>query len=149
GSYLDRMIEQLRRGGLTVRGQHLPIQRITSLVGGVLHAECDYEQAGKMVTAAVIFGPQYGPLTSVQLQDALNEARGAYSALIACGFTFDAPAQALMQKSNLKPPVIGVAINADLLMGNLLKTSKASQVFSVFGKPDVTISPPGPEGYTV
>jgi adenine-specific DNA-methyltransferase len=34
-------------------------------------------------------------------------------------------------------------------MGNLLKTSKSSQVFSVFGKPDVTLSPPGPEGYMV
>src|SRR5207237_10648632 len=37
----------------------------------------------------------------------------------------------------------------DLLMGNLLKTSKASQVFSVFGKPDVTLSPPSADGYTV
>jgi adenine-specific DNA-methyltransferase len=85
----------------------------------------------------------------VQLQDALNEARGSYDALIAAGFTFDAPAQALMQKSNLKPPIIGVAINADLLMGNLLKTSKSSQIFSIFGKPDVALSPPGAEGYTV
>jgi adenine-specific DNA-methyltransferase len=150
GSYLDRMIEQLRRGGLTVRGQHMPIKRISSLVGAsVLHAECDYEQAGKNVTAAVIFGPQYGPLTSGQLQDALNEARGSYDSLIACAFTFDAPAHALLQKATLRPPVIGVAINADLLMGNLLKTSKSSQVFSVFGKPDITLSPPGPEGYTV
>lgn len=40
-------------------------------------------------------------------------------------------------------------INADLLMGNLLKTSKSSRVFSVFGKPDVTLSPPSAEGYTV
>jgi adenine-specific DNA-methyltransferase len=149
GAYLDRMIEQLRRGGLTVRGQHMPIQRISPLVGGVLHAECDYEQAGKTITAAVIFGPQYGPLTSTQLQEALNEARGTYSALIAAAFTFDDQTHALLQKATLRPPVLGVAINADLLMGNLLKTSKSSQVFSVFGKPDVTLSPPGAEGYTV
>lgn len=45
GSYLDRMVEQLRRGGLTVRGQHLPISRISPIIGGVLHAECDYERA--------------------------------------------------------------------------------------------------------
>lgn len=144
------MIEQLRRSGLTIRGQHVPISRVVPLVGSPsLHAEADYVEAGKTVTAAVLFGPQYGPLTSSQLQEALNEARGSYSALIACGFTFDAPAHALMQKATLKPPIIGVSINADLLMGNLLKTSKASQVFSVFGKPDVTLSPPGPEGYTV
>jgi adenine-specific DNA-methyltransferase len=147
--YLDRMIEQLRRGGLTVRGQHMAITRISPLVGGTLHAEADYDQAGKTVRAAVVFGPQYGPLTSVQLQDALNEARGTYDTLIAAAFVFDSQATALMQKATLRPPVIGVAINADLLMGNLLKTSKASQVFSVFGKPDVQLSPPGPEGYTV
>jgi len=149
GSYLDRMIEQLRRGGLTVRGQHMPIKRISPIIGGVLHAECDYEQAGKTVTAAVIFGPQYGPLTSSQLQEALGEARGTYDALIAAAFTFDDQAHALLQKVTLRPPVLGVAINADLLMGNLLKTSKSSQVFSVFGKPDVTLSPPSADGYTV
>jgi adenine-specific DNA-methyltransferase len=148
-SYIDQMLEQLRRSGLTIRGQHVAVTRISPLIGGVLHAEADYVEAGKTVTAAVIFGPQYGPLTSSTLQEALNEARGSYSALIACGFNFDAPAHALMQKATLKPPVIGVSINADLLMGNLLKTSKASQVFSVFGKPDVTISPPSTEGYTV
>lgn len=149
GGYLDRMIEALRRGGLTVRGQHLAISRISPLIGGTLHAEADYEQGGKTVRAAVVFGPQYGPLTSTQLQDALNEGRGTYDALIAAAFTFDPQATAVMQKPTLRPPVIGVAINADLLMGNLLKTSKASQVFSVFGKPDVQLSPPGPEGYTV
>jgi len=149
GAYLDRMVEQLRRGGLTVRGQNIPIKRIAPLIGGVLHAECDYEQGGKTVTAGVIFGPQYGPLTSSQLQDALGEARGTYDALIAAAFAFDDQAHALLQKTNLRPPVLGVAINADLLMGNLLKTSKASQVFSVFGKPDVTLSPPSAEGYTV
>ncbi len=148
-SYLDQMIEALRRGGLTVRGQHMAITRISPLIGGTLHAEADYEQAGKTVHAAVVFGPQYGPLTSVQLQDALNEARGSYDALIAAAFVFDDQAHGLMQKATLRPPVLGVAINADLLMGNLLKTSKASQVFSVFGKPDVQISPPSPDGYTV
>lgn len=140
-------IEQLRRAGLTVRGQHIPITRIAPLVGGVLHAECDYEQGGKVINAAVVFGPQYGPVTSMQLQDALSEARGSYSAVIAAGFTFDDQAQALLQKENLRPPIIGVAINADLLMGNLLKTSKSSQVFSVFGKPDVKLDK-GSDGYT-
>jgi len=147
GNYLDRMSEQLRRAGLTVRNQHVPITRIAPLDGGVLHAECDYEQGGKIISAAVVFGPQYGPVTSSQLQDALSEARGSYSALIAAGFTFDDQAQALLQKENLRPSVIGVAINADLLMGNLLKTSKSSQVFSVFGKPDVKLDK-GPDGFT-
>ncbi|MEI6776014.1 MAG: DUF559 domain-containing protein [Chloroflexales bacterium] len=138
-SYLDQMIESLRRGGLTVRGQHMAITRISPLIGGTLHAEADYKQAGKTVHAAVVFGPQYGPMISGQLQDALNEARGTYDALIAAAFVFDDQSHGLMQKATLRPPVLGVAINADLLMGNLLKTSKASQVFSVFGKPDVTL----------
>lgn len=148
GTYLDRMIEQLRRSGLIVRGQHVPITHIAALTGSILHAECDYAQGDKTIRAAVVFGPQYGPLTSAQLQEVLLEARGSYSALIAAAFTFDDQAHALLQKDNLRPTVVGVAINSDLLMGNLLKTSKASQVFSVFGKPDVKLDH-GADGYTV
>ena len=148
-NYLDRMLDSLRRGGLTVREQHLTLTRLTPLIGGTLHAEADYLQHDKTVRAAVVFGPQYGPLTSGQLQEALNEARGSYDTLIAAAFTFDAQAHALLQKATLRPPVLGVAINADLLMAGLLKTSKTSQVFSVFGKPDVQLSPPSAEGYTV
>jgi adenine-specific DNA-methyltransferase len=44
--------------------------------------------------------------------------------------------------------VLGVVINADVLTSDLLKTSKASQVFSVFGKPDVRLHQQGEE-YTV
>jgi hypothetical protein len=83
------MLEQLRRGGLTIRGQHIPIKRISPIIGGVLHAECDYEQTRKTITSAVIFGPQYGPLTSSQPLEALGEARGTYDALIAAAFTLD------------------------------------------------------------
>lgn len=61
----------------------------------------------------------------------------------------DLTAHALLQKATLRPLVLGVAIDADLLMGNLRKTSEPSQVFSVFGKPDVTLSPPSADGYTV
>ncbi len=147
--YLERMIEQLRRSGITMRGQHIAITHIAPLANNVLHAECSYTWEDKTHNAAIVFGPQYGPLTSVQLYDALDEARGTYDTLIAAAFTFDASAQAALQKEKLRPAVLSIIINADVLTNDLLKTSQTSQVFSMFGRPDVILYKHSADEYTV
>lgn len=147
--YLERMIEQLRRSGITVRGRHIAITHIAPLANNALHAECEYTWEDKTHNAAVMFGPQYGPLTSVQLYDALDEARGTYDTLIAAAFTFDASAQAALQKEKLRPAVLSIVINADVLTNDLLKTSHTSQVFHLFGRPDVILYRYSEEEYVV
>jgi adenine-specific DNA-methyltransferase len=67
--------------------------------------------------------------------------------LIFAGFAFDPEAQALIQKV----PVAGLQVHfaniaPDVLVGDLLKTTRASQIFTVFGQPDVAVERRTPDG---
>lgn len=64
-----------------------------------------------------------------------------YEVLLFAGFAFDPEAQALIQKV----PVAGLQVHfvniaPDVLVGDLLKTTRASQIFTVFGQPDVAVT---------
>ncbi|MGQ9855010.1 MAG: site-specific DNA-methyltransferase, partial [Candidatus Oleimicrobiaceae bacterium] len=90
---------------------------------------------------AISFGPQHGPVIAHQVQEAIPTARmNGYQVLIFAGFAFDPEAQALIQKV----PVAGLQVHfaniaPDVLVGDLLKTTRASQIFTVFGQPDVRV----------
>jgi adenine-specific DNA-methyltransferase len=87
------------------------------------------------------FGPQHGPVIAQQVQEAIpTEKMNGYQMLIFEGFAFDPEAQALIQKA----PVAGLQVHfaniaPDVLVGDLLKTTRASQIFTVFGQPDVRV----------
>jgi adenine-specific DNA-methyltransferase len=60
--------------------------------------------------------------------------------LLFAGFAFDPEAQALIRKV----PIPGLQVHfanvaPDVLVGDLLKTTRASQIFTVFGQPDVRV----------
>jgi len=64
-----------------------------------------------------------------------------YGMLIFAGFSFDPEAQAFIQRA----PVAGMEVHfahiaPDVLVGDLLKTNRASQIFTVFGQPDVKVT---------
>ncbi len=90
---------------------------------------------------AISFGPQHGPVIAHQVQEAIPTAKmNGYQILIFAGFAFDPEAQALIQKA----PVAGLQVHfaniaPDVLVGDLLKTTRASQIFTVFGQPDVRV----------
>ena len=75
------------------------------------------------------------------MQEAIPTAKmNGYQVLIFAGFAFDPEAQALIQKA----PVAGLQVHfaniaPDVLVGDLLKTTRASQIFTVFGQPDVRV----------
>jgi adenine-specific DNA-methyltransferase len=77
----------------------------------------------------------------VQTEEATRTARAnAYDDLILAGFSIDAAAQDFIQKNPLKELAVHFAnVNPDVLVGDLLKTSRASQLFTVFGSPDVKL----------
>lgn len=123
-----------RIGGGTVRFSRLnPVRS-----AGVIQAEGELEgkngNGGRLF--GVCFGPRYGPVTLRQVEEAAQEARGRYDGVVVAGFTFDAPAQEFL-KRELPVKLIGTYINPDVLVGDLLKTSKASQIFTLFGKADI------------
>jgi adenine-specific DNA-methyltransferase len=69
--------------------------------------------------------------------------------LVFAGFTFDPEAQATIQKNPHPSLQIHMAnIRPDVEMGGLLRSPKGSQLFTVFGQPDVKIQKAGEE-YTI
>jgi adenine-specific DNA-methyltransferase len=73
-----------------------------------------------------------------------------YEVLIFAGFTFDPESQALIQRA----PVPGLQVHfahiaPDVLVGDLLKTNRASQIFTVFGQPDVGVQKQKDSTYAV
>ncbi len=94
-----------------------------------------------MLRVAISFGPQHGPVIAHQVQEAIPTAKmNGYQVLLFAGFAFDPEAQALIQKA----PVAGLQVHfaniaPDVLVGDLLKTTRASQIFTVFGQPDVRV----------
>ncbi len=145
GDYLTTMINLLKQQGsvLFPGGKRLELQNLRPLYLGYLHAEAEAQQNGKTLRVAISFGPQHGPVTAYQVQEAVPTARmNGYGILIFAGFAFDPEAQALIQRV----PVAGLQVHfaniaPDVLVGDLLKTTRASQIFTVFGQPDVRVEP--------
>jgi len=153
GDYLTTMINLLKQQGgvLFPGGKRLELQGLRPLNLGYLHAEAEAKQNGNIVRVAISFGPQHGPVIAHQVQEAIPTAKmNGYQVLIMAGFAFDPEAQALIQKA----PVAGLQvhfanISPDVLVGDLLKTTRASQIFTVFGQPDVRVEKQKDGTYTV
>jgi adenine-specific DNA-methyltransferase len=93
-------------------------------------------------SVAILFGPADGPVTTKAVLDAAKEANvKAYSHLYVIGFTITAEARAEIDAGEdvLGLPATFVAATMDLQMGDLLKTQRSSQIFSVCGAPDVEV----------
>ena len=72
-----------------------------------------------------------------------------YSMVILAGFSFDPGTTSFVEKTQLKIKVQFAHINPDMEIHDLLKQTQGSQLFSVFGEPDVIINR-APDGkYTV
>ncbi len=143
GDYLTTMINLLKQQGgvLFPGGKKLELTNLRPLNVGLLHAEAETKQNRQAARVAVSFGPPYGPVIAYQVQEAIPTAKmNGYQVLIFAGFAFDPEAQALIEKA----PVVGLEVHfaniaPDVLVGDLLKTNRATQIFTVFGQPDVRV----------
>jgi adenine-specific DNA-methyltransferase len=139
--HIATMIELLRKAGVVFPGgKKLMLENLRPLGVGWLHAEAEAKQNGeKARRVAVSFGPRHGPITAIQTHEASQTASvNGYDVLVLAGFSVDPEAQAFIQKTPIKNLTIHFAnVNPDVLVGDLLKTSRASQLFTVFGSPDV------------
>lgn len=153
GDHIANMLNLLRKQGgvLFPGGKRLELHNLRVLNLGMLHAEGEAKQNGNTLRVALSFGPQYGPVTASQVYEAIPAARvNGYDMLIFAGFSFDPEAHALLQRV----PVGGLQIQfahiaPDVLCGDLLKTTRASQVLSVFGQPDVVVRRTQDDTFTV
>jgi adenine-specific DNA-methyltransferase len=143
GNFVDRMLEVLRRSPSisTADNQKVAFEQVRPPARAlVLNAEALL--TGTTEAVAFVFGPEHGAISEQLVHQALKEAdRKNYTRLFVVGFAIEANARLLVEQSSaMGVPATYVQATPDLVMGSLLKTTRASQVFSVAGLPDITIA---------
>jgi adenine-specific DNA-methyltransferase len=144
GDYITRMIEILRRapmlrlpGNKTVNFKN--IRRPARSMD--IHAE-GMVTNGEEKTVAFVFGPENGAVTEQMVFAAAREAYAkSFTHLFVIGFSAHANATKFIQNCAVTIGIPATYVNAtmDILMGDLLKTSRASQIFSVTGQPEIRV----------
>jgi len=144
GSFLDRMIEVLRKspvlhlgGGKTVTLKHVrqPAKTLS------LSAEAVVVN-GDERPAAIVFGPENGAVSQTLVFEAAKEASAKrYTHLYVIGFAIQPNARELVDNSDKAVGISATYVQAtpDLMMGDLLKNLRSSQIFSVCGLPEVRV----------
>lgn len=163
-AYLDQMLRLLKTDGVRFpNNKQMKFSRLEPLFGnaGFLHAEGRWVQANETdddadgrAAVAVTFGPQYGPVTAMQVEEATRSARiNGYEDLVVAGFSFDGAAQTIIEQGrirNLRVHLAHIRPDVNPGMNGLLKEQPGSQLFTVFGSPRTRLEGPNAEGeYTV
>lgn len=143
-SFVDRLLEILRKspvvrlGGnksVTFKNLRRPAKTLSlSAEGLVLN--------GEDKPVAFVFGPENGAVVEKLVFEAAKEAFAkSYTHLYVVGFAIQPNARSLIAACD---EVVGIAATyvqatPDLLMGDLLKNMRSSQIFSVCGMPEIAL----------
>jgi adenine-specific DNA-methyltransferase len=144
-AFSDRMLEVLRRspqvhlgGNTTVKFEQIrqPAKAMVLSAEGMLTGTTD--------RVAFVFGPEHGAVSEQLVHQALKEAdRRNYVHLYVVGFAIEPAARMLVESTRgaggAEVEAWYIQATPDLVMGSLLKTTRASQLFSVCGLPDVEV----------
>lgn len=149
-SHVDVLLNALNAQGIPrPGGKPLTIETLNKIasVGG-LQAEGVFEGARGPARFAVSLGPQFGAVTMAQVSDALRDAIG-YDLVVFAGFAVSADAQERLGTGRVGSTEVALLLaNPDLLVGDLLKNTTASQTFRLFASPDIRVEK-GSDGYRV
>jgi len=91
---------------------------------------------------ALVFGPENGAVSEALVANAAKEANAKnYARLYVVGFAIQAAARQFVEDCEkiAGVPATYVQATPDLVMGDLLKNMRSSQLFSVCGLPDVRV----------
>lgn len=176
GAFVERMLEILRRapvlqlgGGRTVmlRNIRLPVKSLTVSAEAEIPASASdrrnlteavmesAEKNGGLLplserTVAIVFGPENGAISEKLVYQAAREAhaRSRYDRLFVIGFAIQANARKLVEDCDgvVGIPATYLQMTPDVMMGDLLKTMRSSQIFSVCGLPEIKIHPATKDG---
>jgi adenine-specific DNA-methyltransferase len=163
-AYLDKMIRLIRGDGVRFpNNKEMVFSRLEPIFGentAGLHAEGRWAPRGTEdkdpdgpAQVAVVFGPQYGPVTALQVEEAVRAAsRRGYTDIVFAGFSFDGPAQAVIEEAGhpkLRIHMAHIRPDVNPGMDGLLKEQPGSQLFTVFGQPRTRLEGPDDEGQYV
>ncbi|MCO5119737.1 MAG: site-specific DNA-methyltransferase [Burkholderiaceae bacterium] len=144
-THIERMTQVLRQAK-TLRlpgNRELVLSDIRRTAeSDVLHAEGTDAEGNRI---AVVFGPEDGAISSDVVFEAAREAYFLkVPHLYFFGFAIQAKARELLEdRAKLRVPCTYVTVTPDVAMSDLLKTSRASQIFSVTGLPDAVLRKTG------
>jgi adenine-specific DNA-methyltransferase len=137
-THIERMTQVLRQSKtLRLPGNRelvlADIRRMSD--SDVIHAE-GLDAEGNRI--AVVFGPEDGAISSDVVFEAAREAYFLkFPHLYFFGFAIQAKARELLEdRAKMRVPCTYVTVTPDVAMSDLLKTSRASEIFSVTGLPD-------------
>ena len=167
GSFVDRMLEVLRRspvlhlpGNRTVTLHHVrrPAKTLSLSAEAVVAAEAPRMKDGSSLSGprqgegeiaeprldgdpvALVFGPESGAVSEKLVWEAAREATAKrYTHLYVIGFAIQPNARELIEQCDAAVGIAATYVQAtpDLMMADLLKNTRSSQIFSVCGLPDV------------
>lgn len=167
-SYLERMMEVLRKSPLLQvgAGKVIKLKNIRPPTKSLaLSAEAMVEEgngrSGPLQSAidaahevntgglrfslkpvAIVFGPESGAVSEKLVFEAAREAHAKnFTHLYVIGFAIQANARNLIEtcEAAVGVPATYVQATPDLMMGDLLKTTRASEIFSVCGMPEMRL----------
>jgi adenine-specific DNA-methyltransferase len=145
GRFVEMILDNLRASGVDnrVRGERIRFESLDPYAGTWLQAAGEYMEGDQTRRAAIAISPQYGTVGPELIREAAKEAARFFDTLIVCGFAFDALAGGESAKLG-RLTVLQVHMNPDLSMGeDLLKKTRAGNMFTIFGQPDIDIRPAG------
>ena len=145
GKFSDRMLEVLRKSPvLRLEGNRTVTFKNVRLPAKALTLSAEAIQTGDEDQAvAFVFGPENGAVTETLVHQALREANmKGYIHLYVIGFAIQPNARKLIDDAvAMGVPSTYVQATPDLMMGDLLKNLRSSQIFSVCGLPEVEVHP--------
>lgn len=170
GSFVDRMLEVLRKSPVlrldanktvTFRNVRPPAKSLSLSAEALVDATAPgqkpslgeaideaEEQSGRRLAlsgkpVALVFGPENGAVSEKLVYEAAREAHAKnYTHLYVIGFAIQPNARTLVEKCAdvMGVPATYVQATPDLMMGDLLKNMRSSQIFSVCGQPEIKVT---------
>lgn len=168
-SFVERMLDTLRRAPILQLGQgrtvmlnniRPPAKTLALSAEAVVDATSEGQKATLADTVvaadeknrlalplsqrpvAIVFGPENGAVSERLVDEAARESSAKrYTHLYVIGFAIQPNAENLINQADAiyDVPATFVPVTPDVVMGDLLKTTRASQIFSVAGRPEIEI----------
>lgn len=161
-AYLDKMIKLLKMDGVRFpNNRQKNFSRLEPIFDspqgrGMFHAEGRWVNAGDVdsepdgdAMVGVVIGPQYGPVTAAMVDNIIKPASRRYDDLVIAAFSFDAAAVAILTEDphiKLRLHIAHIRPDVNPAMDGLLKDAPGGQLFTVFGLPRISLSPPDADG---
>ena len=138
------ILDNLRAAGVSQadKGDRITFTSLVGWPGRNICAEGGYIEGGTEDgperRAGILVGSEFGTLSREDLVAATREAADAgFDVVSACAFNYDAHASEFTRLGRI--PVLKARMNPDLHMADALAVTKGSNLFVVFGEPDISV----------